>query len=377
MLLSLIAAVIPGRAANRVFLLATCLLFTILNITKELAGDLANYVAVAQYLANRPFTTLFNSYELAPITGSYRMTEIGFHGTLWLLSNIVDSGRFLIAIGATLGIYVPVFFALAIIGRSEGWNDREFLVIAFFVFFAAINFTQTTHLLRQYISSALVFLAFALFVSARVYWALLVTIGACLVHNGTGLLVGDLAILAVLFPRGRISGMGLWSIGLRLLSASIVLGASVGLIFLQQLQHVGLPEGTITIWHYLLIGSFFIVSLCCDRKGCPVSPANYYSRLAFVVIFTISLAFFVLNVHLLALRYFDYTECLFGLLLANILRSMSRERLLSMLLSYWAVCAASAMIIFWRVYVAPWDYGTGQLDTFTAGLPELASMLAQ
>jgi hypothetical protein len=377
LLVCVIAAASGSRIGGAIFLVAAALLFTIVNITKELAGDLANYVLVVQYLANRPFTTLFNAYEMAPLSGSYRVTEIGFHGTMWALSNIFDSGRVIVAVGATAGIYLPVFFGLRLIARREAWTQGEFLTVVFFVFFAAINFVQTTHLLRQYISTAVVFLAFALFVNGRNLWALFVTLVACSIHNGTALLVADLAALTVLFPRQRLARLGLISLGLRFVAALIVIGASVGLIFLQQLEHIGLPEGTITIWHYLLVVGFLGVSVLRDARNGTLSPTHYYARLAFTVIFVISLAFFVLDVRLLALRYFDYLECLFGLILANILCSMPRERVVLPLFTRWGVCFVSVMILVWRVFTAPWNYGPGELDTFMADLPTLAGMLVE
>ena len=154
---------------SRVYLFAACLLFVLLNLSKELEGDLATYTNLQLYLQARSPGVLLSVDELRMISGTYRATEFGFYAPLWFLSNLFPDSRNVIPIAATLAIYIATFIGLEAIAKGEHWNRRLTLVVAFFVFFASINFIQSIHLVRQYVSASLAFCAFAFFVNQR-FW---------------------------------------------------------------------------------------------------------------------------------------------------------------------------------------------------------------
>ncbi|MEJ0037602.1 MAG: EpsG family protein [Gammaproteobacteria bacterium] len=356
-------------------LLASSLLFVVLNISKQLEGDLVTYVALQEYVANQPFSILFRNQELLVILGSYRVSEIGFYAPLWLLSKIFRNGQIELAVAATLGIYVPVFFALTRIARREGWSDAQLVTVIFFAFFASINFVQTTHLVRQYISSSVALLALTFFMDGRRGIALLLAGVAVSIHNATGLLVANVVLVMTLFPFEKMRPYGLFGWGWRLGATGIAIGASLVLVSIQQIQHLLSPEGNIYAWHYLLIGGFFVAAQIVGKLRRTRPRSQYYMSLAFFVVFFLSLGFFVIGVRLLALRYFSYLEWLLALIFAGMLVVLPRNYLAWQTLTRLAVAAFGTGILLMRIDRSPWNYGDGALDIFTRHLPYVASIL--
>jgi hypothetical protein len=363
-LVCLICVAAPDRRFVWVFLASACGLFTLLNASKQVAGDLVNYLALLEYIRYVPFRDLFDRETIVGITGSYRISEMGFYAPLWVLSKLFDNQRLVIAVGATLGIYAPTYLGLLRIARREHWSIELTLVIALFVFFAAINFVQTTHLLRQYIATSVIFLAFAYFLEGRRGRAALLALLGCTVHNAAAILVADAAALAVLFPYRRVARLGLGSLLLRLLAAAALLGASLAAVSLLEFQQFTLDESPISPWHYVVVGVFFAGFVVLHSGGAALRRYVHYTKLTFVIVYGLSLGFFIIGIRLFALRYLGYLEWLFGLMLGGILHAMPRERLGRYFFSRWAVIGAAALILLMRVERAPWTYGGVQAEIF-------------
>lgn len=381
LLLSLIVCLTCVIVANRrliwLFLAAACVMFTLLNATKELTGDLANYVALQHYIRYIGFEGLFDRDVIAPITGSYRVTEIGFYGPMWILSKLFDNQRLVVAAVATLGIYVPTFLGLVKIARREQWSVELLLVVALFAFFAAINFVQTTHLLRQYIATSLIFFAFARFLEGRRASAALFALAGCSVHNAAAILVADVIVLAFLFPYTAERRFNLFSVAWRLLVAGLVLGGSLAAVSLLELQQFALDESPISVWHFVIVAVFFGAFVLLASHGAVPRQYVHYSKQVFCIVFTLSLGFFIIGIRLFALRYLAYLEWVFGPMLGGILHSMPRERLGRYFFSRWAVIALTVMIFVMRVHGAPWTYGGQHAEILATSYFELIPALGE
>jgi hypothetical protein len=338
-----------------VFLLAACLLFCILNASKQVDGDLVNYVHVQSYLAGRPLFTLLNPGELTPLTPTYRSTELGFYGSQWLLAQVFESSSASLAIAATLAIYIPTFAAILILGRVKGWNDRLTIIVALFAFFGAINFNNTTHLLRQYVSGSFAFLGLVSLLDRKKYTGLAWAVVACSVHNGTAYVVLCFVVVASLFPYGRPFWSRPWGSGFRLLMTLGVLGGSCALLWVHELT--GLLEfSDITIWRYLVTAGLFAVFWYFARAH-GMDRSDYYLSLAFMVAFCISGFFFALRLQVMALRYFVYLEWLYAPMIAGILCAVPRRHVGAYLASRWLVCCAAICIFILHMYSSAWQYG--------------------
>jgi hypothetical protein len=355
----LVAVISPTSDFKWLFLVSACSLFVVLNVSRLVDGDLVLYVRVQDYMAQQPFYTLFDKDQLRAISDTYRSTEIGFYAPLWVMSLVIPDGKVAIAIAATLGIYVPTFLALTLIGKSENWSKGAILMAALFAFFAGINFVQTSHLIRQYISSAMLFYAFALFIAQRYRWAAVVALGACTVHNGSAPLIVMTASACSLFRYREGKRLGPGSFFMRMFFLVGIVGAMMAAIPIVQGEFLQKEIPNIKVVHFVAVASFFIVAQIAIQRQHLRLRSLYYARLVFLTIFIVSFGFFILGVPLFALRYFAYLEWLYGLLVGGMMISMFRDRPELRVFARFTVSLAAAAILIARIATAEWVYGPG------------------
>jgi len=363
------------RKLRAVFLLAVCLLFCILNLTKQVDGDLLNYVNLQNYLSGRPLLTLLDVNQLRPMSSTYRPTEPGFYGPQWLLAQMTDSTGASIAILGTLGVYIPTFAALLVMARVKGWNNRLTMIVALFAFFAAINPTNTTNLVRQYVSASFAFMALATLLDGRklaaTTWALI----SCSIHNGSAYLIGCFLVLAILFPYGRPFWDRPWGSAWRVLCALGVLGGSVALLWFQQALSSGMLEKSdVTVWHYVTSAVLFSLFWYCSRVVGP-DRGDYYLSLAFLVTIFISGSFFAMQIRVMALRYLVYAEWLYAPMVAVMLCAIPRRHLSAYLASRWLACCAALCLFILRVSISGWIYGPDSRQVLNSSVPEIFSYI--
>jgi hypothetical protein len=368
-LICLFAAWGEDRNLRWVFLLSACVLFCTLNATKLLDGDFTNYVNLQTYLAGRSVTTLMNPDELAPFIPNYRSTELGFYGMQWLLAQLNPSASASLTVAVTLGIYVPTFAAVIMLGRIKGWNDRLTLIVALFAFFAAINFNNTAHVMRQYMSGAFAFLALVSFCGRRTWLAVAWALVACSMHNGLMYVIGCFVVAVILLPYGRPFRSRPWSSAWRVLCALGVLGGSVAMVWLHELSGL-VDKGDLTVARYMVSCTLFALFWYVTRtRG--QDRSDYYVALAFVVTLFISGSFFVIHQEELALRYFFYLEWLYVPLVAAILCAVPRRHLMAYLGSRWLISCAAVCIFVVRVYTSTWNFGPGNEQILTMNAREV------
>jgi hypothetical protein len=356
----LFAVISPTKDFKWLFLLSACILITLLNIPKELDDDLTNYVTLQDYISAKPFFVLFNKDELRQISGTYRVTEMGFYGPLWFLSQVIPDSRADLAIVATVGIYIPAFLGLTIIGKTEKWSNGLILMVACFTFFAGLNFVQSTHLIRQYISGSLLFLAFALYLCNRRGWAILVFLYACAAHNGTAPLVPTVGAACWLFRYRPGRRFGIGGMLVRLFGMLFVIAAMIAAVPI--LQGDFFKEGdvpNIHIGHYIAVGTLFLIAHIAIQRLHLHLKSLYYARIAFVAVYVLSLGFFALGLRVFALRYFAYLELLYGLMVGAIMFNMFSGRPRLQAIARLTVAIAAAGILITRITLSEFSYGAG------------------
>lgn len=377
MLACLMAVVTPTSDFKWLFVVSACALFMILNVSRLVDGDLILYVRVQEYLAQRPLYALFDKQELQLLSATYRVTEVGFYAPLWLMSLVIPDAKTAIAVAATLGIYVPTFLGIVLIGKSENWSKGAILTTALFTFFAGINFVQSTHLIRQYISSAFLFYAFALFVAKRNRWAVMVALGACTIHNGTAPLALMLAGVCWLFRYREGPRMGLGVFIVRAASALVVTTSLMLVIPIVQGEFFKEDIPNIHLGHFIVVGVFLIIAQIAIQMQHLRLRSLYYARLLALVIFIASLVFFLVGMPLFALRYFAYLEWLYGLMVGGVLFALFRDRPALRVFSQFAVSLAAAAILLARVNASEWQYGPGNNNLVSWDFFQVADLVGR
>lgn len=363
------------RPCLTTFVVSSCLLLVTLNLAKELAGDLVIYESLYRYFVGRPPTILFSTRELAMESATYRISEIGFYLPLWALGNIFSGAPAGLSIFATLAVYLPAQMGILILGRSMRWDSRLTITILILTCFASLNFVQTTHLLRQYISASFVFLALCLFICDRKKASIITALVACTVHNATTLLVAEFSLLVYLFPFGqRVNILGLaWRVPAAILGVAL----SVFLLAIYEIAVLGTTDPNISALHYLAVSVFFVVYVISAKLSAADPKIVYYVAIAFALAGLISGTFFFGGFGLVALRYFSYVEWLAGLMVGIMLCAIPRHRINLYLLSRWFVSGLATVILLVRIGSATWSYGPGGSNIFLLNAYDLSSYLGR
>lgn len=373
----LIAILSPTNDFKWLFLAAACALFLILNVSRLVDGDLFVYVRVQDFISQRPFAALFEKEGLQLLSGTYRTTEIGFYAPLWLMSLVIPDSKTAVTLAATLGIYIPTFLGLMLIGKSEKWDKGAILMAAVFAFFAGINFVQTTHLIRQYMSSAILFYAFALFIAKRNRWAVLVALAACTVHNGSAPLILLTGGSCWLFRYREGKKLGLAGVFVRVVGVLLLMAVIMVAVPIVQGEFLKEEIPNIHAGHFLVVAAFLVVAHFAIQRQHLGLRSLYYARLAFLVIFLVSLGFFVFGVPLFALRYFAYLEWLYGLLVGGVMFTMFRRRPELQVFVRFTVSLAAAAILIARIATAEWMYGPGDNNLVNWDFFQVAQLVSR
>jgi EpsG family len=372
-----IAVISPTNDFKWLFLVSACALFMILNVSRLVDGDLILYVRVQDYISQKPFWTLLDKGELRLISDTYRATEIGFYAPLWLLSLIIPDSKTAIALAATLGIYVPTFLGLMVIGEYERWSKGAILMAALFAFFAGINIVQTSHLIRQYISSAVLFYGFALFIARRYRWAAVVAFASCTIHNGSAPLILTTATICWLFQYREGKRMGLISLFIRSVGAVAMLVAMMAVVPIIQGNFLEDKATNIRWGHFVVVGSFFLIAHIAIQWQHLRLRSLYYARLMFLAIYLTSLGFFLIGIPLFALRYFAYLEWLYGLMVGGIMFAVFRNSPQMRVFARFTVSVAAAAILVARIANSEWMYGPGNNSLLNWDFFQVAELVAR
>jgi hypothetical protein len=101
----------------------------------------------------------------------------------------------------------------------------------------------------------------------------------------------------------------------------------------------------------------------------------YYARLISLVIFIVSLAFFLAGMSIFALRYFAYLEWLYGLMVGGVMFAMFRIRPALQVFSRFAVSLAAGAIFLVRVNASEWQYGPGNNNLLSWDFFQVADLV--
>jgi hypothetical protein len=377
MMACLLAVITPTSDFKWLFVVSACALFMILNVSRLVDGDMLIYVRVQEYMAQKPLYALFDKQELQLLSNTYRVTEMGFYAPLWLMSLVIPDAKTAVAFAATLGVYVPTFLGVVLIGKSENWSKGAILTAAFFTFFAGINFVQSTHLIRQYISTAFVFYAFALFIAKRNRWAAMVALGACTIHNGTAPLLLLLAGVCWLFRYREGPRMGPGGFIIRTAGALVLMASMMLVIPIVQGEFFKEDIPNIHLGHFMVVGAFLIIAQFAIQMQHLRFRSLYYARLLALLIYIVSLGFFLAGLPLFALRYFAYLEWLYGLMVGGVMFALFRNRPGLRVFSRFAVSLAAAAIFIGRVGASEWTYGPGNNNLLSWDFFEVAELVAR
>jgi len=344
-----------GRPALAYTLVSFLALF---NTTKRLDGDW--YWYVTDYIAMARISLL--DYLQAG-GSSIRITEPIYYAFSFALSRLSDGNVFVFALALSLAIYLTYIIALEKLMQLYGFHRWAAAICIVFAVLAGLTFTQSLHLVRQYLAGSILFLYFVLILEGKNKAAAFLFVLGPLVHNSFVIPAGLLAICAYLWNLSWVKRRYVWVLFLLLIS-----GYGVGL-YLTSVIHFSSfdlaslkDEGSVSVFVVLQDVLLFFVSLVGllsfrDRQGfCTKSSAV-------VVLFLASFGSFLLGIHELTLwflRMYFYVEWfrVIGVItIVWFLVYRLKQTILAILF-----IPLSFLVMGMRVAQSPFNYGGGLFD---------------
>lgn len=198
------------------------LIFTLLNFTRSIDSDWENYLIYYKDLKN---ANIFYFFEEQFLT-SVRITEPLFYVFSWVLSSLFNSNIFIFILCIVLLIYCTYYLSFKILMNLVTNNSLEKLITIIIAFTVCLNFTESIHLVRQYISGSLLFYSFVLLISNRILRFYFICIIGFLFHNS---LIVPLAILFITYI--IIKYLKIWEKSANRINSIFFIPVIVGLLF--------------------------------------------------------------------------------------------------------------------------------------------------
>lgn len=176
----LISTVRPYRFFIVLGLVLVVIHFITMNLNKTIENDLFWYSQ--QYIDNytAPISDIFNDARFGVLA---RISEPVYHVFSYILSNVTAADFNVFVVVVTSIIY---FFPLKVIFDFSKWiglRDRELVTLVIFMIFFGIIFTQSLHLIRQYLACVSLLAGMMSLVKGRPHWAWFMFLISCMTHN--------------------------------------------------------------------------------------------------------------------------------------------------------------------------------------------------
>jgi hypothetical protein len=160
-------------------------------MTRNIDNDLENYLAIFNFFENKNFTDLYFNSEFV---FGIKITEPIFYFFTYLLSKVLFNQNYLYVGLFTLVFYLNSLFGINKCLRYFGIRERQKLVYVVIFIFGCVNFSESSHLMRQYFGGSFVPLAVYFLFSDKHFKFSLLSVFIVLIHNS---LIVVLAILAI------------------------------------------------------------------------------------------------------------------------------------------------------------------------------------
>ena len=307
------------RFSSLFFILITLIIFVLLNLGKNIEGDLLSYLNLQKAFSNASLIELLEkpqnfSYE----SGSYRTSEFIGYSFYWFISNYISSSKFTFSIITTLLIYLPCMLAYKSLAKSFNYTRIHFSIFILCLFFVGINFIQTTHVVRQYISASLFLLSISKYYNNKIISFILFSIIAIGFHNSIAILYSTFFIIDKLNIFSiYLKKESLWFLNFKNLILIILVAAITGVIFLNNPIYLLSDNGSISS-SALLIDIFLIFFSLSITKKIFINKFEFTIYLLYFTILLIVLSFVYLNFLIPALRMYLYLEFLRPVIISTI-----------------------------------------------------------
>jgi hypothetical protein len=326
------------------FLFPFISILILLNMSRNIENDLNNYLDVFYYLNNNNLTNLFTSSEFF---FAIKPTEPFFYILTFILVK-VSFGKTYFYLGyLTLIIYFNLIFGFRLLLKSFNISNTFYFYFIVFIF-GCINFSETSHLLRQYLAGSFIpIFLYSLFAN-KFPKILFFSSIIILTHNSMFIII-SLLLISHLFCNFQKKKHFVFSILVILFYFLFIFLCQKYLVSLSYNDEPGKFNNLSFYYDFILLSTYLLISLFFRDK----LPKWHLFFLVFTCLFVLFLSLityseilfirFYLNIEWFRIFYFILIlETLRGLYFSNSLR-------------YFTLIIV-VMIFFLRLYVSPWNY---------------------
>lgn len=326
----------------------------ILNINRSVDNDLENYLSIFKFMNTSTLRGFFEDSNQFIV--SLKLSEAVWYGITWLISNLTNANEFIYIAFLTFVIYGIYFWGLKEIVEFMNENSQFYIMAISFGMLICINFSETTHLIRQYICGSVLFLQFVWLFKKQYLKVFLAFIPSLLIHNSLIVPFFIIIISYVLFFQKIINNKIL-----RLFLIPIITGSVIGYainIFVNQFNYeTSVSSGglffsmSLDVATYMLTLGFFLYSK--NSRNINMLVEGY---LIFFLMF-VAFLFFLRSNMTLYLRFYLYLEWfrVLGLIsLTALFPIFKRSSILFVL--FFMFCFLFLQL---RILRAPWTYEIG------------------
>jgi hypothetical protein len=347
----------PNTQSTKVVIIGAALVvfsFILMNLNKGIVNDLVWYSQHYLINNNTSVSSVFDGYRFGV---EARWTEPLYHLFSYYLSNISNGNYTIFVITVTTIIYGGSLYALFnFIKNSQLTQSNGALLIIFFLFFGVI-FTQSLHLIRQYIACTLLLISLVFLSKEQFKLASFFTVLAFLTHNST--IVVSILFFNVFFIYKFIeTKQGKLSISL-FLSTLLALFYIFAFVFIGDENRLLIDDGSVSPLVKLIDLLLFIVSVFFFYK---LKRIEKIGEIAFYIYFSFCIFLFVLHYsHFLSLRYYFFLDFFRWIAVYVLLRYFSFDKGSLAIVSVLLVILG-AIYLNLRISSSPFDYGYSFLE---------------
>lgn len=227
------------------------------NATKHIDGDW--YWYVSDYLEMSQIGLLDYLQEGGL---SIRISEPLYYAFSFALSRLSGGNVFVFTLAVSLAVYLTYIFALEKLMKWYGLHRWAAAICIIFAVLAGLTFTQSLHLVRQYMAGSILFLYFVLILAGRNKTAAMLFVTGSLIHNSFVVPAGVIAVCAYLWNLSWVKHRYFWVLFLLL-----ILGYETGSYFTSLIHESPIEwaavkdEGDVSTVVFLQEGLLFLASL--------------------------------------------------------------------------------------------------------------------
>ena len=165
---------------NTLFTILLLFALSFLNISRNLDNDLSNYIEIFNFFRNHFFLEIFGNSDFL---FTVKPSEPVFYFTTFLFSKLFFGKAYLYVGAITLSFYLNFIFGIfKLLRKFEVPKKNNFSYVCILIF-ACINFSETSHLLRQYFAASFLPLLIFYLLNKNITKAILLSIFIVLTHN--------------------------------------------------------------------------------------------------------------------------------------------------------------------------------------------------